>query len=211
MSELQQVAECVANVVSNAKSSTAILHSCVTQLDKSFNSLQMVMQDSSRRDYMDILNQAQRYVHIMTPYLIMDNEMETSLKFAAERGVEVILILPGVTDSAAAHGLAWTHYASLLDSGVKIYEYTPGFVHAKVFVSDDREAVVGTINMDYRSLYHHFECAAYLRETSCISEIEQDFQQTLLKCSRITPESAKNVKFKRKILGILLKAIAPLM
>lgn len=160
---------------------------------------------------MDILNQAQRYVHIMTPYLIMDNEMETALKFAAERGVEVMLILPGVTDSAAAHGLAWTHYASLLDSGVKIYEYTPGFVHAKVFVSDDREAVVGTINMDYRSLYHHFECAAYLRETSCIPEIEQDFQQTLLKCSRITPESAKKVKFKRKMLGILLKAIAPLM
>ena len=163
------------------------------------------------RVYMDILNQAQRYVHIMTPYLIMDNEMETALKFAAERGVEVTLILPGVTDSAAAHGLAWTHYASLLDSGVKIYEYTPGFVHAKVFVCDDREAVVGTINMDYRSLYHHFECAAYLRETSCIPEIEKDFQQTLLQCSRITPESAKKVKFRRKMTGILLKAIAPLM
>ena len=120
------------------------------------------------RVYMDILNRAQRYVHIMTPYLILDNEMETALKFAAERGVEVSLILPGVTDSIAAHGLAWTHYASLLDSGVKIYEYTPGFVHAKVFVCDDREAVVGTINMDYRSLYHHFECAAYLRKVACI-------------------------------------------
>ena len=163
------------------------------------------------RVYMDILNRAQRYVHIMTPYLILDNEMETALKFAAERGVEVSLILPGVTDSIAAHGLAWTHYASLLDSGVKIYEYTPGFVHAKVFVSDDREAVVGTINMDYRSLYHHFECAAYLREVACIPEIEQDFRQTLFKCAEITRQSAHKVKFSRKVIGILLKAIAPLM
>ena len=163
------------------------------------------------RVYMDILNRAQRYVHIMTPYLILDNEMETALKFAAERGVDVVLILPGVTDSPAAHALAWTHYASLLDSGVKIYEYTPGFVHAKVFVSDDQEAVVGTINMDYRSLYHHFECAAYLREVPCISRIQQDFQQTLAKCRRITPQSARKVKFTRRLMGVLLKAIAPLM
>lgn len=163
------------------------------------------------RVYMDILNRAQRYVHIMTPYLILDDEMETALKFAAERGVEVSLILPGITDSTAAHGLAWTHYASLLDSGVKIYEYTPGFVHAKVFVSDDREAVVGTINLDYRSLYHHFECAAYLYEVACIPEIEKDFRQTRSKCRRITPQSARKVKFSRKLIGILLKAVAPLM
>ena len=163
------------------------------------------------RVYMDILNRAQRYVHIMTPYLILDNEMETALKFAAERGVDVVLILPGMTDSPAAHALAWTHYATLLDSGVKIYEYTPGFVHAKVFVSDDQEAVVGTINLDYRSLYHHFECAAYLREVPCISQIQEDFRQTLSKCRRITPESARKVKFSRRLMGVLLKAIAPLM
>ena len=163
------------------------------------------------RVYMDILNRAKRYVHIMTPYLILDNEMETALKFAAERGVEVIMILPGKTDSTAAHGLAWTHYASLLDSGVKIYEYTPGFVHAKVFVSDDREAVVGTINLDYRSLYHHFECAAYLREVRCLPEIEGDFQQTLIKSTQITLQSAREVSFFRKALGVLLKAVAPLM
>lgn len=163
------------------------------------------------RVYMDILNRAQRYVHIMTPYLILDNEMETALKFAAERGVDVSLILPGVTDSAAAHGLAWTHYASLLDSGVKIYEYNPGFVHAKVFVSDDREAVIGTINMDYRSLYHHFECAAYLWKADCIPEIEQDFRQTLSKCVEITHQTVRKAKFSRKMIGILLKAVAPLM
>ena len=90
------------------------------------------------RVYMDLLNRAERYVHIMSPYLILDGEMETALKFAAERGVDVTLILPGIPDKAAPYALAKTHYASLLDSGVKIYEYTPGFVHAKVFVSDDR-------------------------------------------------------------------------
>ena len=121
------------------------------------------------------------------------------------------MILPGKTDSSAAHGLAWTHYASLLDSGVKIYEYTPGFVHAKVFVSDDREAVVGTINLDYRSLYHHFECAAYLWEVRCLPEIEGDFQQTLIKSTQITLQSAREVSFFRKALGVLLKAVAPLM
>jgi cardiolipin synthase len=94
---------------------------------------------------------------------------------------------------------------------VKIYEYTPGFVHAKVFVSDDEKAVVGTINLDYRSLYHHFECATYLYRTSCISEIEQDFQQTLKKCRRVTKESVRNEKLSIKIRGRILKLFAPLM
>ena len=161
------------------------------------------------RVYMDILNRAQRYVHIMTPYLILDGEMETALKFAAERGVEVTLMLPGVPDKTAPYALAWTHYASLLASGVQIYEYTPGFVHAKVFVSDDREAVVGTINLDYRSLYHHFECATYLHGVPCIQEIEADYQDTLQKCRRITPESRETLR--RKALGFVCKAIAPLM
>ena len=112
------------------------------------------------RVYMDILNRAQSYVHIMSPYLILDSEMETAIKFAAERGVDVKIMLPGIPDKAVPYALARTHYASLLQSGVEIYEYTPGFVHAKIFVCDDKEAVVGTINLDYRSLYHHFECAA---------------------------------------------------
>lgn len=163
------------------------------------------------RVYMDILNRSQRYVHIMSPYLILDGEMENALKFAAERGVEVALILPGVPDKNAPYALAWTHYASLLESGVRIYEYTPGFVHAKVFVSDDREAVVGTINLDYRSLYHHFECATYLYGTDCIPDIEADFQATRQLCRTITPETAREERFSRKFTGFLMKVIAPLM
>ena len=163
------------------------------------------------RVYMDILNRAQKYVHIMSPYLILDGEMETALKFAAERGVEVILILPGIPDKTAPYALAKTHYASLVESGVQIYEYTPGFVHAKVFVSDDCEAVVGTINLDYRSLYHHFECATYMYEVDCIPEIEADYQSTLQKCRKVTSESIRKEKWTTKAAGFVLKVIAPLL
>lgn len=163
------------------------------------------------RVYMDILNRAGRYVHMMSPYLILDGEMETALKFAAERGVEVILILPGIPDKEVPYALAKTHYRSLLESGVRIYEYTPGFVHAKVCVSDDREAVVGTINLDYRSLYHHFECAAYLYGTACIPEIEKDFEETLQKCRQVTEASIRGEKWTRKLTGFVMKTVAPLM
>lgn len=161
--------------------------------------------------YLDILNEAKSYVHIMTPYLILDGEMETALKFAAERGVEVTLILPGIPDKKIPYALAKTHYASLLESGVKIYEYTPGFVHAKVFVSDLREGVVGTINLDYRSLYHHFECATYVYGGECIPKIEEDYQDTLSKCRQVTMETVRNEKWQVKLTGRLMKAVAPLL
>ncbi|MCR5135716.1 MAG: cardiolipin synthase [Oscillospiraceae bacterium] len=161
--------------------------------------------------YMDILNRATDYVHIMTPYLILDGEMETALKYAAQRGVDVKLILPGIPDKKAAYALAKTHYRALTDAGVKLYEYTPGFVHAKVFVSDDRKAVVGTINLDYRSLYHHFECATYLYQADCIPDTERDFQETLAKCRAITAESIQKEKLSYKLLGGIMKFVAPLM
>lgn len=161
--------------------------------------------------YMDILNRAERYVHIMTPYLILDGEIETSLKYAAERGVDVKLILPGVPDKTIPYALARTHYSSLLESGVKIYEYVPGFVHAKVFVSDDREAVVGTINLDYRSLYHHFECATYMFDMDCVNDIENDFQTTLEQCREVTASSFRQEKKHLLLIGYIFKIVAPLM
>lgn len=160
--------------------------------------------------YMDILNRARRYVHIFTPYLILDGEMETALKFAAERGVDVRLILPGIPDKKLAWALAKTHYPSLLQSGVKLYEYTPGFVHAKSFVSDDREAVVGTINLDYRSLYHHFECALYMNGCEAVADVERDFLRTLEKCRAVSVESVKQEKAWTKLAGFFMKVIAPL-
>ena len=161
--------------------------------------------------YMDIINRATDYVHIMTPYLILDGELEGAIKYAAERGVDVKLILPGIPDKKTAYALAKSHYKSLVSSGVEIFEYTPGFVHAKVFVSDDCKATVGTINLDYRSLYHHFECATYMYKTACISDIEKDFQDTLSKCRRVTFKTIKDEKLSYKVMGSLLKLIAPLM
>lgn len=161
--------------------------------------------------YMDILNRAGKYVHIMTPYLILDGELETALKYAGQRGIDVKLILPGIPDKKLAYSLARGHYGSLLDAGVKIYEYTPGFVHAKVCVSDDEKGVVGTINLDYRSLYHHFECATYMYRTECIPDLEKDFQETLSKCRQVTRESIKEFGAFYKIVGPLAKLIAPLL
>jgi cardiolipin synthase len=161
--------------------------------------------------YMDILSRATTYVHIMTPYLILDGELEAAIRFAAERGIDVKIILPGIPDKLSAYALAKTHYKSLLKAGVKIYEYTPGFVHSKVFVCDGEKAVVGTINLDYRSLYHHFECATYLYRTECIKDISADFDSAISMCRQITPDIVRHEKLTYKLLGSIMKLLAPLM
>ena len=161
--------------------------------------------------YMDILNRADTYVHIMTPYLILDDELLMALKYAAERGVDVRIILPGIPDKKPVYDLAKTYFRTLLDSGVKIYTYTPGFVHAKVFVSDDIKAVVGTINLDYRSLYHHFECATYMYDVPCISEIERDYRETLRECHRVTYRTIQEESIINKGVGTVTRLIAPLL
>ena len=161
--------------------------------------------------YLDILARAQRYVHIMTPYLILDSELITALTFAAKRGVEVSIILPHVPDKKYAFALAKTHYRELIEAGVHILEYTPGFVHAKIFVSDDDRAVVGTINLDYRSLYLHFECAAYLQGVPAVGDIEADFRATAAKCWEIGLEDLKKIKLSTRVAGWLLKVFAPVM
>ena len=163
--------------------------------------------------YMDMLNRARKYVHIITPYLILDGELETALRFAAERGVDVHLILPGVPDKQFAYALAKTHYKALLSSGVKISEWTPGFTHAKLVVMDGVEAVVGTINLDYRSLYHHFENAVWMRRVGSIRDMETDFQDTLARCRTVeaTLQSVWQGKKLLRLMGLLLKVIAPLM
>lgn len=161
--------------------------------------------------YRDILDRAEKYVHIMTPYLIIDDLMIASLSYAAKRGVDVKLILPHIPDKKIPFALARGHYRQLLKAGVKIYEYTPGFVHAKVFVSDDKKAVVGTINLDYRSLYLHFECGAFFYEAPVVYDVEADFQKTLEQCLEIKLGDRKNWPMGQRIVGKLLKVLAPLM
>ena len=163
--------------------------------------------------YIDLLNRARHSVHIITPYLILDGELETALRFAAERGVDVHLILPGKPDKWFAYALAKTHYLPLLSSGVKISEWVPGFTHAKVMIMDGQEAVVRTINLDYRSLYHHFENAVWMRGVDCLPRIEADFQDTLAQCRTVEPtrQSVWQGKKLLHLVGMMLKFIAPLI
>lgn len=161
--------------------------------------------------YMDMLNEACHYVHMMTPYLILDSDMITSLTFAAKRGIETIIIMPHIPDKIYAYLLARSYYEELLLAGVKIYEYTPGFVHAKVFTSDDEKAVVGSINLDYRSLYLHFECAVYLYRNRAVRSVELDFQRTLKQCQEITLEECRRYPLLKKLAGKVLRLFAPLM
>ena len=161
--------------------------------------------------YFHILNHAKKYVHIMTPYLILDNEMITTLTRVAKSGIEVIIIMPHIPDKWYAFAVAKTYYKELIESGVQIYEYTPGFVHAKVFVSDDDTATVGTINLDYRSLYLHYECGVFIYNNPEIDKIEKDFVKTLAKCHKVTLVEAKERSLLTKLSGHVLRMVAPLM
>ena len=161
--------------------------------------------------YLHLINQAKDRLWIMTPYLILDSEMLTAMTFAAKRGVDVRIILPHIPDKKSAFLLARSHYSELLEAGVRIYEYTPGFVHAKVCLCDDTQAVVGTINFDYRSLYLNFECAAYLYRVPAIRDIQTDFMDTMEKSLPISPEDVKHFPLSTRVMGRLLKLVAPLL
>ena len=164
-----------------------------------------------RNVYLQLLYSAKHYVHIMTPYLIVDQDIITALTFAAKRGVDVKIIMPYKPDKWIINAIAKTYYHQLISNGVEIYEYLPGFVHAKSFVVDDREAVVGTINLDYRSLYLHFECAAYMSKVPCIVDMEKDFQETLSKCQKITLELLGKKYMFHMLVGQVFRLFAPLL
>ena len=168
-------------------------------------------QNVGEQVYLHILNHAKKYVHIMTPYLIVDEDMLSTLEYVAECGVEVVIIMPHIPDKWYAFAVAKTYYKRLLEAGVKIYEYTPGFVHAKVFVSDNDTATVGTINLDYRSLFHHFECGAFIYNNQVVWEIERDFQDTLEQCQEVTVMELKKQNLFERLAGKVLRIIAPLM
>ena len=161
--------------------------------------------------YLNIINDAKEYVYITTPYLIIDNEVQTALILAAKSGIDVRIITPHIPDKWFVHAVTRAHYKKLVKYGVKIYEYTPGFIHAKNFVSDDSVAVVGTINLDLRSLYLHFECATWMYETSCIKDIKSDFLDTLEKCKEVTYSDCLNVNIFVRIGRSLLRLFSPMM
>ena len=160
--------------------------------------------------YLDIINQAERYVYIFTPYLVIDNEMKTALCIAAKRGVDVRIVTPGIPDKKMVFRLTRSYYGPLIKAGVKVYEYTPGFIHSKSFVADDKIGVVGTINMDYRSLYLHFECGTLLVGCSALKDLKQDCLDTFELSREIQEDECKRNLF-GMIFDAILRIAAPLL
>ncbi len=160
--------------------------------------------------YIALINQALDYVYIFTPYMVIDNEMKTALCLAAKRGVDVRIVTPGIADKKIVNRLTKSNYPPLLKSGVRIYEYTPGFIHAKSYVCDDKFGVVGTINMDFRSLYLHFECGTFLYNTQAIQKLKQDCLDTFEVSREIYLTDTRQGYF-GNLFDSLLRMIAPLL
>ena len=160
--------------------------------------------------YTDMLYQAKDYIYITTPYLAIDSELQTALCMAAKRGVDVRMITPGIPDKKLVYRLTRSYYPTLLRAGVKIYEYTPGFIHAKSFVCDDKLCVVGTINMDYRSLYLHFECGTLMYNNPEIKQVKKDDLDTMEKCRKVELSDMKT-NFLGELFDSFLRSVAPLL
>ncbi len=161
--------------------------------------------------YMDIINRAKDYVYFMTPYLVIDHDLVTAIRFAAKRGVDVRIVLPQIPDKKYAFALAQNHYKELLEAGVKLYEYVPGFNHSKLCVSDDLKAVVGSINLDYRSLYLNFECGVLIYKNDEIFKIKEDVFRTIELCEEKTLKNYKKKRWLLRFFGKILKPLAPLI
>ncbi len=161
--------------------------------------------------YLNMISRANDYIYINTPYFIVGNELVTALILAAKSGVDVRIVTPHIEDKWYVHIVTRAYYAQLIENGVKVYEYTPGFIHSKTFVCDNKVGVVGTINMDYRSLYLHFECGVFMYKSKAVGQIKQDFLETLEVCSPISLDDIKNVKLSTRIIRSLLRVFAPLM
>lgn len=160
--------------------------------------------------YLQIINNAKDYVYIYTPYLIVDDSMVSALTLAAKSGIDIRIITPHKWDKWIVHMTTRSYYRELIKAGVKIYEYTKGFLHAKAFISDDMTATVGTTNLDFRSLYLHFECGAWLYGTTAVMELKQDFLQTQEECQLITLKDCTPNPLIRLFQDVL-RLFAPLM
>ena len=161
--------------------------------------------------YMNIINSAQKYVYIFTPYLIIDHEMLVSLQNAAKRGVDVRIVTPGIPDKKFVYLLTQADYGVLIESGVKIYQYTPGFIHAKSFVCDDKIATVGSINLDYRSMYLHFECGVWCYKTEAVLQLKEDALAVIGQSQQIDLEFCKHRFVGVRMIQTCLRLLAPLL
>ncbi len=161
--------------------------------------------------YMNVIENAKESVYICTPYLILDNNMENSLIRAAKSGIDVKIITPHHPDKKLIFEMTRANYESLVNNGVEIYEFTPGFMHTKMIISDDLTAIVGTCNFDFRSFYLHFENGVWMYNTLAVTQARDSFFNALSVSEKITPDFFKNVSFKRQLIRSILKIFAPLL
>ncbi|MDR2111259.1 MAG: cardiolipin synthase [Spirochaetaceae bacterium] len=160
--------------------------------------------------YIQIINNAKKYVYINTPYLIVDDNLISALTLSAKSGVDVRIITPHRWDKKLVHMTTRSYYRQLVSAGVKVYEYSSGFNHSKTFVSDDKVATVGTMNLDFRSLYLHYECGIWLYKTRAVQGVKEDFLRTMAVSRKITPEECERNAVMR-IIPDILRLFAPLM
>lgn len=167
-------------------------------------------QEVTKSLYLNMINQATSYVYITTPYLIIDRELTNALTNAAKRGVKVAIVTPKIPDKKSIQLMSRASYLNLITQSVEIYEFIPGFIHAKNIMIDDCYAICGTINFDYRSLVHHYENAIWMYKTSQIQNMKEDFIQTVAASEFITVDKAK-LPFGKKVTASLLRLFAPLL
>lgn len=161
--------------------------------------------------YLYMIYEAKKYIHIMTPYLVLDNEVLTALTFAAKRGIDVKIIIPHIPDKKIPFAVARSYYKDLIPEGVKIYEYTPGFVHSKVVIIDGEATTVSTVNMDFRSMYLNFENGIFIHGKETTESVEEDFQNTLAVSQRVDIEYYQSFPRKYRFFGAFMRIFGPLM
>jgi len=160
---------------------------------------------------LNLINRAKKSVYITTPYLVIDYSITMALTSAAKSGVDVRIITPHIPDKKTVFEVTRAYYKDLLSAGVKIYEYRPGFIHSKNFVVDDRYASVGTVNMDYRSMFLHFENGVLLYDTPSVADIRDDFLATQEKSIEVTYEDCLQVPLYRRMFRGVLRVFATLL
>lgn len=161
--------------------------------------------------YTRMINKARDYVYITTPYLVLDQNMLADITNAARSGVDVRIIVPAIYDKWVVYMVNISNYGKLMEAGVRVYEYQPGFIHAKNVISDDECAICGTINTDYRSFYHHYECGVFLSEIPAVEDMKKDFTQTLEQCKEMDLDSWKKRPWTQKVVQFVLKLLSPML
>ena len=186
---------------------TASLHPGITipYGDDFFNN-----KDIAENIYLYIINSAKKYLNITTPYILIDNQLQEALFFAAARGVDVSIIVPSVPDHLLTFCIGKTYLESFVDNGIKVYLYNKGFIHSKMFIADDHLATIGSVNLDYRSLYHHFENGVVFIDSPVVHDAKTDFDESLKDCTHMQKGDYKKIPLYQRALGRLFRIFAPL-